>query len=427
MNTSEFDVMVIGGGPAGICAAVQAGRAGARTVLVEKNGIPGGALTFCGINYPGIFDAWGKQVIAGIGWDLVCKTLAEEGRTPPDFSKFKGTESHCEHHIRVNALLFAAFADEFLLEAGVELKFHTMPGKIVREKDLWRITLCDKDGLYETTAKIVIDCTGDANAVRQAGYAVREPLPCQPGTLSVYAMGYDHSAPQDIPALSEAFEKAAANGEIRPEDIGWGKGYDPRFLWARGGNCNHIPGINAADSEGRTRMELEGRKSILRVYRFLHRQKGLEHLEFLLNTGECGVRETRTIVGEHTITAEDYVSGKCYPDALCYSFYPIDLHDAEVGLDCRQQAPGTFPTVSRGSMIPENSKGFLAAGRIISSDRLANSALRVQATAFATGQAAGAMGALAVRNGCEPGELDLAEIHRLLRDNRAIIPGEIET
>ena len=82
----KFDVLVIGGGPAGLCAAIQSARAGAKTALVEKNGICGGTMTFCGINYPGIFDAWGRQIIAGIGWELIEKTMKETGSSlPKDF------------------------------------------------------------------------------------------------------------------------------------------------------------------------------------------------------------------------------------------------------------------------------------------------------------------------------------------------------
>ena len=415
-----FDVAVIGAGCAGLCAAIQSGRAGAKTILIEKNGICGGTLTMCGINYPGIFNAWGKQVIGGIGWELVRKTLEETGEGLPDFSN-ADMSCHWRHQIRINPVVFAALADRALLDAGVEIRFHTMPGKIERNGELWNLTLCDKDGLYELQAKVVIDCTGDANAVKMAGYAVNQPDSCQPGTLSIYATGYDVDQ-LDFPALEKAFGEALNAGELVPEDMGWSKSFNRGFFYGHGGNSNHVCGINAADSEGRTRMEIAGRESILRIYRFLHRQAGLENLEFRFGSGECGVRETRTIVGEKTVTVEDYVSGRIFDDAVCFCYYPVDLHDAKLGLDKRDLVPGVVPTIPLGALIPRDSKGFLAAGRILSSDRLANSALRVQAPCMATGQAAGAAAALCAQSGMDPVNLPFENLRKLLLKHDAILP-----
>ena len=169
-------------------------------------------------------------------------------------------------------------------------------------------------------------------------------------------------------------------------------------------------------------MEIAGRAAMLRIHRFLRRQKGLENLEFIPKGGECGVRETRIIVGDETVTVDDYTSGRIFPEAVCYSFYPIDLHDAEVGLDKRNLTGGVVPTVPRGALIPRNSHRFLAAGRIISSDRLANSALRIQATCMATGQAAGAIAALAAASGREPRDVEYSRIRQLLLEHGAILP-----
>ena len=420
MSMETFDVMVIGAGAAGLCAAVQAGRAGAKTVLVEKNGICGGTITMSGVNYPGIFQAWGRQVIGGIGWELVQKTLEEAGLPLPDFREFDA-ECHWRNQIRIDAVLFAALADRMLADAGVDVRFHTMLAALKEEDDDWRVTLCGKDGLYPVFARRVIDCTGDANLSKLLGAELRTSDPCQPGTLCVYATGYDPEK-LDIDALRTAFEEAAARGEVSCEDTGWSNGFNPHFLFSRGNNSNHISGINAADSAGRTRIEIAGRASLLRLYRFLKKQPGLEKLEFKLNAAECGVRETRTIVGLETVTAEEYAAGKKYKDAVSHAFYPIDLHDAKVGLDKRNLAPGIVPTVPRGALIPRNTRHLLAAGRILSSDRLANSALRVQATCMATGQAAGALAALSVRLGVPAEEIPMPELRRLLEANRAIVP-----
>lgn len=417
-----FDVIVIGAGPAGLCAALQAARAGARTALVEKNGMSGGTMTFCGINYPGIFDAWGKQVIAGIGWELIRKTLKETGgKLPEQFLDPQSMKSHWRHQIRVDTLVFATLADEALLEAGVTVKYHTMLATLKHDGSLWRVGLCGKDGLYDAGSKIVIDCTGDANAAKIAGCEVIQPETTQPGTLSIYCHNFDIDK-LDFAGMEDNFKRAVEKGELTPEDMGWSKSFNRSFFQGFGGNCNHINGINAADSDGKTRMEIEGRRSILRLYRFLKQQPGLEQIEFHIKSGECGVRETRMIVGEETIRVDDYLAGRRYKDSVCYAFYQVDLHDTEQGLVVEKLTPGVVPAVPLGALIPKGSHGFLAAGRILSSDRLSNSALRVQATCMATGQAAGAAAALAARNGIEPRSVAMPELRSLLEANGAIVP-----
>jgi len=195
------------------------------------------------------------------------------------------------------------------------------------------------------------------------------------------------------------------------------------FLTARGQNRNHIPDIDAFGSEGRTAAELSARRSMLRIIRFFRRQPGLADFRIESFAPECGIRETRTVAGRTRITGQDYMSGRLWPDALCYAFYPIDIHTADgLGIDMRHLPEGVVPTVPRGALLPEGVENFLVAGRIISSDREANSALRVQATCMATGQAAGALAALAAKSGRRPGELPIEEVRRVLRANGAIVP-----
>ena len=199
----QFDVVVFGAGPAGLCAALQAARAGAKTALVEKNGICGGTLTFCGVNYPGIFAAWGRQIIAGIGWELLVKTWNECNEGMPE------NRIPYMHQKKVDKLVFAAFADEALVSAGVDIRFHTMPGKAERDEksNLWNLTLCDKDGLYDICSKVVIDCTGDANVIHMAKLPCRMPEETQPGTLSMYFHNFDESK-LDFDLLEQRFNQA---------------------------------------------------------------------------------------------------------------------------------------------------------------------------------------------------------------------------
>jgi hypothetical protein len=136
---------------------------------------------------------------------------------------------------------------------------------------------------------------------------------------------------------------------------------------------------------------------------------------------ETGVRETYRIDGVYQITGDDYIGGKRFDDSVSYSFYPIDLHN-ENGVEPKQLTEGTVPTIPLRALIPKNSKNFLVAGRSISSDRIANSALRVQASCMGMGQAAGATAALASRQKTSPLNVPVNQIKSLIVENGGIVP-----
>ena len=123
------------------------------------------------------------------------------------------------------------------------------------------------------------------------------------------------------------------------------------------------------------------------------------------------------------VTVNDYRNGRKFKDAVCNAYYPVDLH-TKTGVRPQQLKPGTIPTVPRGALIPKGSKNLQVAGRCLSSDRLANSGLRVQAPCMAMGQAAAAGAALAAKAGITPGAVPLEKLYALLREHGAVIPGE---
>lgn len=408
-----------------MCAAMQSAAAGARTLLVERGSMLGGTTNTAGVNFPGIFHAWGRQVIRGYGWKLVEHCVAESGGELPAFFDPPVPSRHWMHQVRVDRALYTMLCDEHVSRTGAEILFHTMPAKLEARETGWRVTVCGKTGLFELDATCLVDCTGDANLVTMAaGDLLDAGGEKQPGTYVCRASGYDPDT-LDLEQIDAAFQEALARGEVLPHDAGWDVNTPVASRWLRnlGENANHIPGIDARDSEGRTRMEIEGRKAILRMYRFLRRQPGLENLRFEFLAPECGVRETARIAGDVTITAEDYQSGRVWPDALSHSFYPIDLHTAGgSGLNKIGLAPGTVPTVPRGALLPKRLKRIAVGGRCVSSDRAANSALRVQASAMAMGQASGAMAALAAQTGVDMRDLPIEDIRALLRTHDAIVP-----
>jgi hypothetical protein len=420
---STYDVIVLGGGTAGTIAAIQAGRAGAHTLLVEKNSMLGGTMTVAAINYPAHFFAWGKQIIAGIGWELVQRAYEITGQPvpTPDYTR----DVPMPRHILVDRLVYATLCDEAVLGAGVDLLFHAMPATVAFEGDTWTVTVCTKTGLQETHAKVLIDATGDANAVAMAGYEVVRADVVQPASLRMQCSGYDAEA-LDYDALRSAACKAVAAGELVMTDLSVDDTGPELFLRAGGSIANHERVSRAETSEGKTNAELDGRRAALRMYTFLRQQPGLENFRIDSIAHEIGIRETVRIQGKSTITTLDYESGRLFEDAVCYAFYPFDEHrDDGVPTYKGPLEPNTLPTIPRGAMLPASSRCLIVAGRSISADRGAFSALRVQCPAMATGQAAGSMAALSAQTGVDPEELPLGDVHALLREHRAIIPGEV--
>jgi glycine/D-amino acid oxidase-like deaminating enzyme len=421
-SLSTYDVLVIGGGTAGVIAALQASRAGARTLLIEKNGLLGGTMTAGGVNFPGLFHAWGQQIVSGIGWELVERCVRECGLTMPDFSQQKAAE-HWKQQIRIDRAIYAALCDEAILQAGVELLLHAMLASLQDLGDRWQVRVCTKTGLMDVHARVIVDCTGDANAASIAGFPTRLLEACQPATLICHASGYDPDS-LDWESLEMAYDEEVRQGNLRYTDSGWNPTrFTGKWLSTYGESANHILGFDAGDSQGKTRLEMAGRQSLLRLYRFLRKQPGLQNLRIDYLAPECGVRETTTILGKGTVTVQDYASGRRWVDAVCYSYYPIDLHIEGAGeVDIHPLQDGIVPSIPRRALLPQGSRNFLVAGRCISSDRLANSALRTQASCMATGQAAGAIACLASASGMEVEAIPITEVHRLLAEHRAIVP-----
>ncbi len=376
--TQTVDVLVVGGGTAGTIAAIQAGRAGARTLLVERGSQLGGAMTTGGVAFPGLFDAWGKQIIAGIGWELVKESVVLDGGNFPDFAQVP--QHHWQNQVFINQFLYAILAEEKCEQADVEIAYHEFPQSVVKTDAGWQVDCVGFGTLRRVNCKQIIDCTGGAEAVGLLGLPRLREDERQPGSY-LYMMGEAH---------------------------------DP------GRNQIHrlyVHGADSTNSRTVTHANLTGRKSILKELRT--KKKRLMHMQ-----PETGFRESYRIEGEILITVDDYTSGKKFDDAICYAFYPVDLHTKN-GVKPQPLKPGIVPTVPLRALIPKGSRNLIVAGRCVSSDRLANSGLRVQASCMGMGQAAGVAATLAAKTGTTPLEVPLKEIHDLLRSHGAIIPGDV--
>jgi len=416
LRTIDTEVLIIGGGTAGVVAAIQAGRAGCSTVLVESGSQLGGTMSTGGVAFPGLFHAWRKPIIRGIGWEMVLDTVKLGDGKLPDFST-QTAERHARHQIRINKYIYALIAEEKCIEAGVKIRYYETPVKVNFNGDNWEVGIVGKGLQTKIICKQLIDCTGNANIISLAGLNLLRDKETQPGTQMFEFGGYDIEN-LDREMIQKRFTEEVKKGNMLYSDA---RGNMAGFLRGNGDNAQHVLNADSSTSELHTLTNLNGRASALRILRFLRGMPGCEKTQLLDLQPETSVRETYRIDGEYQVTYQDYVEGRLFDDALAYSFYPIDLHDSK-GIIPKPLKEGVIPTIPLRALIPKHSKNLMVAGRCISSDRLANSALRVQASCMAMGQVAGATAALAVKYNTSPLNVSLAPIKELLTNHGAIVP-----
>ena len=413
----DVDVLVVGGGSAGHVAAIQAGRLGAKTVLLERNSQLGGTTTTGGVNYPGLFHAWGRQYISGIGWELVAKTMKVDGKKLQDFSRVP--KRHPQHQVRVNAHLYALLAEEACLEAGVSLAYYQFPQTIEKISDGWLVNVVGQGVQYQLHCRQIVDCTGSASVVGILGLERMWSDVRQPGTQMVVFKGFDQEVVKENAALiQKMYDEAIEDGRLLKGDTWRGNAMAP--ISGKGGS-NHIFGANSSTAATQTQTNLAGRKHVLRMLKFMKTIPGGENATIDRMMNETASRETYRIKGESIVTVRDYTTGRIFDDALSYSFYPIDLHD-EHGVKPKPLPHGKVPTIPRGALIPKGSKNIIVAGRCLSSDRLANSAARVQASCMGMGQAAAVTAVLAARSRTTPLDVPLDQIRAKLKEQGDIVP-----
>ncbi|OFX31361.1 MAG: FAD-dependent oxidoreductase [Bacteroidetes bacterium GWF2_42_66] len=415
MKTITTDILVIGGGTAGTIAAIQAARAGCSTILVENGSQLGGTTTTGGVSFPGLFHAWGKQVISGIGWELVSETVKLDDGQLPDFSIPTGRQ-HWKHQVHVNPFIYTMLAEEKCMQAGIQIRYYETPVSIRFKGDNWEVDTVGKGTRTKIVCKQLIDCTGNASVTSLAGFNVLREEETQPGTLMFRIEGYDMEN-IDLKLIREKYEEAVAKGELVKEEFR----NIHSLLQSHGNNVQHIAGADSTTSETHTITNINGRSSLMKHLRFLRTLPGCEKTRLISMQPETGVRETYRIDGEYQITHEDYTSGKVFDDSICYSFYPIDLHDKN-GVAPKHLQEGTVATIPLRALVPKNSRNLLVAGRCLSSDRLANSALRIQASCMAMGQVAGATASLAVKSRKSPVDVPVDDIKSILVHHGAIVP-----
>ena len=367
-------------------------------------------MTVANVNFPGLFFAWGKQIISGPCWESIERTVKLGGAIIPKIS-FK-PENHWDEQIKLNRFIYTSVLFEMCEEAGVEVLCNCMVSDVINNESDLTVIITDKKGLSAIKTKTAIDATGDANLVEMAELPVVKNPELQPATLQNHISGYiltDRVKKE----IRDNFHKSGMPEYITAEDV-------IEFLEIEKIDM-HIPCGDADTSKGKTQLEKSAFSMMLGLYKFLREIPGLENIEIDFVAEETGIRETNRILGENIITAEEYINGSSYNDSICYAFYPIDRHIMS-GIENSYHKENVVSEVPYSALIPKGSERILCAGRCLSSDVYANSALRVEAVCMATGQAAGCAAAIAAVKNIGVQNVSYDELCNALKAINAIVP-----
>lgn len=408
MKEYACDVLVCGGGPGGICAAVSAARNGADTLLVERYGFLGGMATMA-LVFPFMTRfAGGEQIIDGVFQEIIERLDAKGGYGGSDRPHMFDPET------------LKSVADDICLESGARLLFHTtVDGAEVSNGLIERVTIHNKSGEQSIEASCYVDGTGDADLAYLSG------VPCekgrasdgltQPMTLNFRMAGVDRSIMPDRETFNRLYLEARSQGRIdcpRNDVL--------QFATMRADevhfNTTRIIRADGTSAEDLTRAEIDSRRQVAQLVAWLVSDIPAFKNAFLQMTGaQIGIRESRRIVGEYVLTAEDLLSARKFDDCIARGSYPVDIHDPDGGdTVIKRLAPGESYDIPYRSLVPKGIDNLLIAGRPISSTHEAHSAIRVMPIAAAIGEAAGAAAALCVRDKTTPRALDANELRRVL-------------
>ncbi len=409
--TLDTDVLICGGGCAGIGAALAAARQGARTLLIERAGFAGGIITSVGLPYfDGIADIKDNRIVTrGIALEL----LAKSGVCKPD-----ATHVNVHNPTIPNVESFKVLLDELVTAEHERLKvlFHTFAADArVQNNRITEVTVANKAGLVRIRPKVVIDCTGDADIAQWAGAPTEKNAELQPMTLH-FRIGNVKRTPDTSKLCRAALEKAHARGEL---PMFYGPGI--MFLFAPDEVYVHgirVPG-DATDPDQFTRAEMQGRRDAWTMFEAWHREvQGFENAYFMTSGPFIGVRETRRIVGQHVLTEQEITANKKFDDAVATGCWYLDQHPNKVTLGSANATPKVQPApydIPYRSLVAQKVSNLLVAGRCHSATQLAASSTRVTVTAMAMGEAAGVAAAMSLSVKKLPAEISGVEVRKKLR------------
>lgn len=448
----KTQILVIGGGPSGVCAAVTAARMGSDVALIEQAGTCGGMATQ-GLVGPFMtcYDRSGsKMILRGIFEEVINRLVACDGALHPSNIRCgTGYTSWIvvghDHVTPFEPEALKRVFDEMLTEAKVKLLYHTLFLEPLMDCNKVRgAVIASKSGIEAIEADIVIDCTGDGDVAARAGVPFEngnEVLhTMQPATMFFRIGGVDSKKLyQEIEAHKGDFYRkdgvnyrslhwrvaeARANGDwtLDRVSIGIFQGVKPDE-WNI--NTSRIMGIDSTNTESLTEGEIEGRRQVDEIFRFLRKYvPGCENAHLLCSGSTLGIRESRHICGERTLTLDDIVNGKTPDDSVLVCSNSADIHGRS-GPKSNEYIvirDGNWYGVPYGCMVPQKIDGLLVAGRCLSATSDAAGAVRVIPPCMCMGQAVGVAAALAIHHNREPRSVLPEDIREHLRQQGAFLP-----
>lgn len=444
------DVVVVGGGPAGLCAAVSAARQGVRVILVEQGGACGGMATR-GLVGPFMtcYDRDGKNMIIRGIFEEIVDRMVERGFAIHPSQVRAGTAftswivvGH-EHVTPFEPEGLKLVLDEMIEESGVKVLYHTdFLRPVMDGNTITGVLVSSKRGLETIGAKVVVDCTGDGDVAERSGVPYEmgnEELGLmQPATMFFHICNTDpEKIEADIQANIHNFyrkdgvnyrsfhwrvaeAKAAGDWSLKRVSIGLFRMPKPDE-WCV--NTSRLMGVDATDNESLTQAEIEGRKQADEILHFLRKYvPGCENARIKSTGSYVGIRESRHIQGDYRLTAEDLLECKVPEDSILLAANSVDVH-GRFGPTSNEYVPinGEYYGVPYRSLIAKGVEGLLLAGRCVSADSTAAGAIRVMPPCMAMGQAAGTAAAMSVQGGHSPRALDAQELRAELKKNGAYL------
>ena len=444
-------VLVVGGGPAGVCAAIAAARLGVETMLVEQGGCLGGMATR-GLVAPFMtsFDASGEvQVIRGLFDEIVCRMVDLGGRRIPKevragtaFSAWI-TAGH-DHVTPFDAETLKLVLDRMCAEAGVKVLCHaTFAGPVLKGDAVKGAVVLTRKGLEQIDAEMVIDATGDGDVAAAVGvpseYGNPEIGKVQPATLFFRINCVDSKRLEaDVMAHLHEFRKVdgvsyralhwwvakaeeAGEWDIARKSVNIYRGVR-EDEWAV--NCTRIANVDATDSESLTAGEAEGRRQVRELMDFFHKYvPGCEKAALMSSASTLGIRESRHIAGEYRLTADDLLTCQVPEDSILLASNSVDVHGrtGAMGTEYKTISGGNWYGVPYRSILPQGVDNLLIPGRCLSATSDAAGAVRVMPPCMAMGEAAGVAAALAAKGGTTPKKLDAGDLRAQLEKQNVFL------
>ena len=415
--SDEVDILVAGGGPAGVGAALSAARLGMKTMIIEMLDCLGGVAT------AGMMSHWGGTSSSTILPEIFART-AEKGKIF-GYEEMNGTDENTIHHESQKIIL-----DEMMKEAGVKVLFYTMVcGALTENGKITGVIIQNKSGRSVIRAAKVIDATGDGDVAAYAGVPFikgrENDGKMQPATIMFKIGGVDYQRAVFPPSFETLVE--TPRGELQAlarEKLPSPAGHVLLYRQTTDGtvccNMTNATDIDGTNAESVTKALIQCRSQIEPIIRFLREYvPGYEKCWLMSSGSLLGIRETRHFKGEETLTAEDILTAREFDNwVVKRAFFNFDVHNMTgSGLDKTgvQQAwtqQKTY-TIPYGCLIPQNIDGLLLSGRNISGSHLAHSNFRIMSICMALGEAAGIAAALSLHDGVALRNVDVRKIQEL--------------